>query len=161
MVISIIIIYKYQCELKENLLQNCLNQLKDYDVILIKQNVFCRRDGIEEALKHSQDIICLLDADMLIYTNVINRGIEIVNGNKVYFPICYSYSNPTHTEGWWRESAYGTSILTKQNYYDVGGWRHQYIWGGDDTDFYNKLQHLAVRERINGLYHQYHDGVNW
>ena len=127
---------------------------------------FNKAVGLEKCVRRAaSDNLLLLDADMLITSPLpIERGLAAAASGKAYFPVCWSYSNPGHTTGWWRESAFGTVLLRRDLYRAVGAWPSQHTWGGDDTEFFRRMadRGLAIRERAQGLFHQWHpDLLGW
>lgn len=61
-------------------------------------------------------IVFFLDADMIIKTRELFNDIEtyVVKQNKVLFPICWSYSDPSHSTGWSRHTGVGNVIQKKE-----------------------------------------------
>jgi hypothetical protein len=99
-----------------------------------------------------------IDADALVRTSVLRRGVEVVQQGKAYFPILYSYTDPQHRSGYWRDSGFGHCMVAKQVFEKVGGWPEYTSWGLEDNQFCARVaEHVAaVRERAPGLFHQWH-----
>lgn len=103
-------------------------------------------------------IVFFLDADMLIRTRRIFDDIErlVVKERKVLFPICWSYSNPAHTEGWKRVWGVGNVVQRKGS---VLPYVEKDSWGNEDYLNYAQfcLSGKAVRTYYDqGFVHQWH-----
>lgn len=126
---------------------------------------FCRGRGRNLAADSAKgDVLFFLDADSLICPAVIGDGIKCVQQGKAYFPILYSFRDPDHQSGWWREEGYGNCMVSRQLYKRVGGWPQQRYWGQEDDDFFARISSVAevVRPRVPDFYHQWHpDDVAW
>lgn len=103
-------------------------------------------------------IVFFLDADMLIRSRRIFDDIErlVVKERKVLFPICWSYSNPTHTEGWKRIWGVGNVIQRKGS---VLPYVEKDSWGNED--YLNFAQFCLKGQAIRTYYgedfvHQWH-----
>jgi len=127
-----------------------------HHTIIPMPDPFVKADGLEKCAEQAQsDILFLMDCDVFFTSpEVFERGINIAQQGKAYFPICWSYSNPEHTEGWWRITAFGSVILPKSLFL-AHKWRRQTTWGEDDFDFYKRLQPLTVRDSTH-IFHQWH-----
>jgi glycosyltransferase involved in cell wall biosynthesis len=106
----------------------------------------------------SHPIVFFFDADMLIRTRRIFDDIErlVVAQRKVLFPICWSYSNPEHTEGWKRVWGLGNVIQRKGS---VVPYIEKDSWGKEDyLNFANFcMKGSAVRTYYGEDYvHQWH-----
>jgi hypothetical protein len=104
------------------------------------------------------DTLFFIDADALVGQSVLRRGVEVVQQGKAYFPILYSYTDPTHQTGYWRDSGFGHCMLPKQVFDQVGGWPEYTSWGREDNQFHASVaqQAAVVREPAPGLFHQWH-----
>lgn len=110
----------------------------------------------KQAAKHP--VLFFYDADMLIRTRRLFDDIErlVVRDRKVLFPICWSYSNPEHTEGWKRVWGLGNVVQRKGS---VLPYIEKDSWGKED--YLNYAQFLfkgsAVRTYYGEEYvHQWH-----
>ena len=123
---------------------------------------FSRGKGLNLAVaKSSYDNILLFDADMLVTgPELWDRGECVLNKNEALFPVCYSFSNPQHTEGWWRHSGYGMSFFTRSAWNKIGGIREFDTHGLEDDIFHREMRTKArvrvLRERVSNYYHQWH-----
>jgi hypothetical protein len=75
-------------------------------------------------------VVFFLDADMMIKTRKLFDDIEtfVVQQNKVLFPICWSYKNPEHTQGWKRQEGTGNVIQKRETiipYVNNKKWGHE------------------------------------
>jgi hypothetical protein len=103
-----------------------------------------------------------LDTDMMIKSYDLFNHIQkyVVEEQKAFFPICWSYKDHTHTTGWKRIEGTGNMICLKKDF-------HPYIekttWGEEDGTVYNHFYKLnkAVREFYGeNFIHQWHP-PNW
>jgi hypothetical protein len=104
------------------------------------------------------EYLFFIDSDALISESVVHRGIQVVQQEKAFFPILYSYTDSQHQDGYWREAGFGHCMINKKVFEDVGGWPEYNSWGREDVDFSERVaQRTAiVRERAEGLFHQWH-----
>lgn len=109
--------------------------------------------------------LLLLDADMLVSGALFERAAEVIAGGAAYFPVCWSYKNTWHAEGWWRWLGYGNVALTRGQFDSVGGLPDYNRWGREDDDFYHAFGSHGipvVREKGVRFYHQWHPNqVGW
>lgn len=110
----------------------------------------------KQAATHS--VVFFLDADMLIRSRRIFEDIErhVVKARKVLFPICWSYSNPDHTEGWKRIWGVGNVVQHKDT---VLPYVEKDSWGNED--YLNFAQFCLKGQVIRTYYgedfiHQWH-----
>ena len=50
---------------------------------------------------------------MLIWNFIkfsISKGLKYLNQNKVFFPICFNFVEPSHQVGYYRKSGYGLNF---------------------------------------------------
>jgi glycosyltransferase involved in cell wall biosynthesis len=106
----------------------------------------------------SHPILLALDADMEIRTRDFFTDIEEYVGKqqKAFFPICWSYTNPEHNDGYKRDSGKGICALQKimvQRYIE------NKIWGKEDDINYEHFekQNKVIRPFYDEMYiHQWH-----
>lgn len=126
---------------------------------------FCRGRGRNVAAEHARgDYLFFLDADCLVHRPVLEEGLRILTQGKSYFPIVFSYSDASHTAGWWRSEGFGNCMLTRQTFDKSGGWPQYQAWGKEDDEFYARVQACSetVRANVPGLLHQWHpEGIAW
>lgn len=129
-------------------------------VTIIKgEGAFNRGRGLNLGARHANgDILAFGDTDMLWGPNFFPMGLEAVNKGQAFFPICWSYTNPEHTEGWWRKVGYGMSMVRKEWYDMVGGFPEYQHWGREDDVFHAKMRRLVPihRPKVEQYFHQWH-----
>ena len=118
------------------------------------------RKRVEYWIKTLNPNISFCDADMLFSgRELFEHGYRENEQEKIFFPICFHLSDPSHQLGFWRRSGYGLSFMKKNfflkyNYqlseYDALGNEDDDIW-----DFFHK-KHLCVRYEVENYYHQWH-----
>lgn len=104
----------------------------------------------------SYDNLFFCDTDMLVNADVLNKGYKYVDDNCIYFPICFSYANEKHTNGWWRDAGWGM-VFVKKEVWNKTRFPEYYIWGKEDVDFKDNIKEsMIIRDICVGLYHQWH-----
>jgi hypothetical protein len=103
-------------------------------------------------------IVFFLDADMMIKTRSLFDDIEtfVVQQNKVLFPICWSYKNPEHTQGWKRGEGTGNVIQKRET---IVPYVNNKEWGHEDTKNYKYFIKVKQAHRTyydKGFVHQWH-----
>ena len=105
------------------------------------------------------DYLFFCDADMLLDKNVLNMGINFLNENKIFFPICYSYTDYTHSFGWWRSAGWGMVFVNK-NVWIKYKYPEYFKWGKEDEVMRDSLisenSENIIRLPCMGLFHQWH-----
>lgn len=120
---------------------------------------FSRGRGINIGIENSSyPTLLILDADMEIKTHKFFEDIEthVVNKNLVFFPICYSYTNPEHTEGYKRAGGTGIYSIQRSMFRPI---IENISWGKEDTENFNFFEKKAktAREFYGEEYvHQWH-----
>ncbi len=80
----------------------------------------------------------------------------MVKQNKVLFPICWSYKNPEHTEGWKRTEGTGNVIQKKET---IVRYVNNKKWGHEDKINYEHFVKVKKAHRTyydQGFVHQWH-----
>ena len=83
---------------------------------------FSRGSGLhlaaEIAKGRGHNTLFFCDADMY-FTNhyIFDRAEEAIKENKVYYPICFSFTQPDHMKGYWRDSGYGMMFISTEKYF--------------------------------------------
>lgn len=135
------------------------------NIVDVKSDKFSRGLGLNIAVQNSQyNNLLLLDADMIVCPRLIKDGFMYLSKNQPFFPICYMYTDHTHTKGFWNLAGFGICFVTKKMYDIVGGVPSYNSWGREDTDFFAKLNKLYNCQRftVNGFVHQWHpDDYQW
>lgn len=120
---------------------------------------FSRGRGLNRAAAAATgDTFLFLDADCLVSSEMIDAGLQYAADGKAFFPILFSFADPEHTNGWWRDTGYGICMMPAAVFRHTPGWLEYTDWGHEDDDFCNAVASVAgiVRERANGLFHQWH-----
>jgi len=123
---------------------------------------FSRGSGLhmaaEIARERGHNTLFFCDADMYFTSHYIfDKASEIIKSEKVYYPICFSFTQPDHMRGYWRTSGYGIMFISTQKYFGVEKWQHNVSWGEEDNAMRrNFSQNEIVREKGIGYYHQWH-----
>lgn len=126
---------------------------------------FSRGEGLNAAAAaaHGSELL-FLDADCLIARTFLYDGLKHVDAGKAYFPILFSYANPEHSSGWWRDEGFGICMLSRNHFDQSGGWPEYKQWGKEDDHFHSRVKAIApvARENAVGLFHQWHpNDVAW
>jgi hypothetical protein len=103
-------------------------------------------------------IVFFLDADMMIKTRNLFDDIEkfVVQQNKILFPICWSYKNPQHTQGWKRAEGTGNVIQKRET---IIPYVNNEKWGHEDKINYEHFVKVKKAHRTyydDGFVHQWH-----
>jgi glycosyltransferase involved in cell wall biosynthesis len=105
---------------------------------------------------HNSLFFC--DADMYFTRHFIfDQAKEVLAKDKVYYPICFSFTQPDHKFGFWRDTGYGMLFCKTETYFSVKPWQHNIGWGEEDNlMFQNFTSNEIVRTRGLGFFHQWH-----
>jgi hypothetical protein len=127
---------------------------------------FSRGRGLNLAAKEAAgDVLFFVDADAFFTSrDVFERGLLHVTEGKAYFPVLYSYSDSSHSSGWWRHEGFGHCMVTREIFERSGGWPEYERWGKEDDDFYTRIAATTpvVREQVPGFFHQWHpEEIQW
>jgi len=136
-----------------------LNGIMSYHIVKIKEKKFSRGIGRNMAFSYARgDIIFFLDTDMLMTAPDVFHRTDFVEYGAAYFPICYSYYDHQHIDGWWRTTGFGNLMVSRENLRRVGPWKEKFSWGGEDDDMFLRLARVApiMRDKEDGFYHQWH-----
>lgn len=134
---------------------------KNLDIKLIQTNnkFFSRGKGLNIGFKKCKyDNIFFCDADMEFKSDLVfQKGLKYLNQNKVFFPICFNFVEPSHQFGYYRKSGYGLNFVKKtmlNNY----KWTEYDTHGREDNDFWDYFnnKNMCVREEVKDYYHQWH-----
>jgi len=134
-------------------------------IVYSEDSTFSRGRALNFCAKNAKyNNLLLLDADMIVSSDLIECGVRHLKNNVALFPVCYSYTNPGHTEGFWRHSGYGICFVTKKMVESVGGWLENANWGGEDMNFYMRIDKMyqTARIKVDNYFHQWHpDDFQW
>jgi glycosyltransferase involved in cell wall biosynthesis len=128
-------------------------------ILTIAESPFSRGKGLNRAAQAAKgEVLLFLDADSLLCESVIAKGLECVRQGKAYFPIDFSFDEPSHESGWWKQEGFGTCMLGKDVFASAGGWPEYNSWGKEDEHFFTRIRFLVevAREEVPGFYHQWH-----
>ena len=95
----------------------------------------------------------------MYFTNhyIFDRAEENLKKGKVYYPICFSFTQPDHLKGYWRDSGYGMMFISTEKYFGTQRWQHNISWGEEDNAMRrNFSEKEVVREKSPGYFHQWH-----
>jgi hypothetical protein len=129
-----------------------------FNILKINEK-FNKGRGLNIGLSSARNNITFcLDADMMILSRDIFDDIikYVINENKVLFPICWSYKNPEHTDGWKRDTGKGNVIQNKNT---IIPYIDNFKWGKEDDhnyDYYNKKSLVVRTYYAKNFIHQWH-----
>ena len=121
---------------------------------------FSRGRGLNVAVTHARcNRLLLCDADIMIEPEALRRAIEVITRGQVWLPICQYLDEDGGLEKW-QEYGYGLAAIDRTMFNAAGGVPEYYSWGGEDELFFERLacHAVIVRERSEGLIHQWHPG---
>ncbi|HEX4055488.1 MAG TPA: glycosyltransferase [Tepidisphaeraceae bacterium] len=101
--------------------------------------------------------VLFLDADMLIDRACLERAIEVVDQGRVWLPI-FRYLGHDGESAEWEDFSVGNVAFSRCLWNLAKPVPEFQSWGGEDNIFADKLQEHQppTRERIDGLFHQWH-----
>lgn len=129
-----------------------------FKIVTIK-GIFDKGGGINYGVNHvTHPVVFIIDADMIIRTREIFDDIEtlVVQQNKVLFPICWSYKNPQHTQGWKRDTGAGNVIQKRET---IIPYVNNKKWGNEDSKNHQYFSNAGMAHRTyynEGFVHQWH-----
>lgn len=122
---------------------------------------FNRGMGLNTAYEASSgERVFFIDADMLVNRQFLQRCNEVLDKPEynLFFPVCWSYSNPEHSEGYWRHTGYGNVIVNKEFWKKNNmSWWERDSWGREDSELFGLHESHSFREESPGFYHMWHD----
>jgi len=122
---------------------------------------FSRGSGLHLAAQVAKNIglntLFFCDADMYFTSHYIfERAVEAINDGKVYYPVCFSFTQPDHMKGYWRDSGYGMMFISTEKYFKTQRWQHNVSWGEEDNAMRrNFSEQEIVRGQGIGYFHQW------
>jgi glycosyltransferase involved in cell wall biosynthesis len=131
-------------------------------VVHTEKGVFSRGSGLHIAAnlakERGHDSLFFCDADMYFTKHFIfDQAKEALKKNKIYFPMCFSFTQPDHLKGFWRDTGYGMMFISLEKYFSIQGWQHNISWGEEDNlMFRNFKSEEILRTRAIGYFHQWH-----
>ena len=102
--------------------------------------------------------IFFCDSDMIFTDHdIFDQAQLALSNNKIYYPICFSYTNSNHAHGFWRDMGYGMVYMNTDMYFQSPRWGNNITWGWEDRALHDRLDpNLIIRSRANGYFHQWH-----
>lgn len=131
-------------------------------IVHTEKSAFSRGTGLHIAAKiakergHNSLFFC--DADMYFTRSHIFEKAELaLSKNKIYYPICFSFTQCDHLRGFWRDTGYGMLFIKTEDYFSVEQWKHNVSWGEEDNEMLKNFKDEQItREKGIGYYHQWH-----
>jgi hypothetical protein len=108
--------------------------------------------------KFHVDTLFFCDADLL-YTShdLFDKASQCIEKNKFFYPILFSFLNPEHTKGFWRETGYGNFFCRLEDFKQTEGWLHNISWGWEDRALADSIpEEKKERDQVSGFFHQWH-----
>ena len=121
------------------------------------------------------DLAFMVDVDIDFDKDFLRRCRQnTIQDERVYFPIVFKYYNMefvhpdqppkshydiTVQNGYWCKVGYGVVCMYKSDYSKIGGFSSKFtVWGGEDTDLFEKSQHKFEIFRVPdpGVVHHFH-----
>jgi len=133
----------------------------DY-VVHKTDDIFSRGTGLHIAATIAEDrghtSLFFCDADMYFTKHyVFDRAAEYLKLNKIYYPICFSFTQMDHMKGFWRDTGFGMLFIKTETYFSTKPWKHNISWGEEDNEMRrNFTKDQIVREIAAGYFHQWH-----
>jgi glycosyltransferase involved in cell wall biosynthesis len=127
--------------------------------VISLQGTFSRGRGRNAAAAAAEgSALLFLDADSLLCPLLLESGLRYLHEGKAFFPIVYTFNEPEHRTGWWRDQGYGNCLVTRLMLERAGGWPDYEMWGKEDEEFFERISVVVpvVREEVPGFYHQWH-----
>ena len=98
------------------------------------------------------------DSDMIFTNyNIFLQARDALQQNKIYYPMCFSYTNSNHTHGFWRDSGYGMVFMNTAMYFQTSRWANNITWGWEDRALHDGLDPaILIHAKADGYFHQWH-----
>jgi len=119
---------------------------------------FSRGEGLNIAARHAcSDRLFLTDADVVVHSSAIERGLNSLSQGITRFPI-FKHTNQHGQEDRWEDFTKGLAFVMRDRLVECGGVPEFRSWGGEDDLFFEsmKAKYPVQRERDEGLIHQWH-----
>jgi len=127
--------------------------------VIVLKGPFSRGRGRNAAAAAARgNALLFLDADSVLCPLLLESGRRYLLQDKAFFPIVYTFNEPEHRTGWWRDKGYGNCMVTRSMFDRAGGWPEYQMWGREDEEFFHKISATVavVREEVPGFFHQWH-----
>jgi glycosyltransferase involved in cell wall biosynthesis len=131
-------------------------------VVKKQEGQFSRGSGLhlaaEVAKERGHAALFFCDADMYFtHHYIFDRAAEAIEDGKVYYPICFSFTQPDHMKGYWRDSGYGMMFISTEKYFGTKRWQHNISWGEEDNAMRSNFSEAEIiRAKAFGYFHQWH-----
>lgn len=135
--------------------------ISNYDNVSFKfieiKDKFSRGLGLNKAFELStKETIFFVDVDMLFLDRtVIDNAIKYIESGKVYFPMCSSFNEISHTEYFCQKYGYGNMAIPRDNF-SKHKWMIKYTWGNEDDDMHHYWKNNTERDYVESFCHQWH-----
>jgi hypothetical protein len=126
------------------------------------RETFSRGSGLDICATIARDqgytSLFFCDTDMLFTKrDIFDNAKTILGNNQIFYPICFSFTQANHEQGYWRDVGYGMVFMNTETYFNSSRWKHNVSWGYEDNDLYNNLpKEKIVRSKCLGYFHQWH-----
>ena len=131
-------------------------------IVHTEKGTFSRGTGLHIAAtlakQRGHNSLFFCDADMYFTKHYIfDQAKQILEQNKIYYPICFSFTQPDHMFGFWRDTGYGMMFCKTETYFSIKPWQHNIGWGEEDNLMLQNFQsEQIVRTKGIGFFHQWH-----
>lgn len=131
-------------------------------IVHTEKATFSRGTGLDIAATIAKEkghkALFFCDSDMYFTDSTIfDKGQKSLEENKIFYPICFSFTLPSHEEGYWRHSGYGMLFIKTETYFNSSRWKHNISWGEEDNNLFRNFPKSSIeREKVNGYFHQWH-----
>jgi glycosyltransferase involved in cell wall biosynthesis len=139
------------------------DEIKHVELKIIKVNseYFSRGKGLNIAVDNSKyGILFLVDADMILSDQVLQRGMIHLKRNKTFFPIALKHIDEKMKVTRWFQTGTGNVMIMKKLYNNMGRFPEYNTWGKEDKKLFDTMVQIhnkpVVREKCKGFFHQWH-----
>lgn len=130
-----------------------------YKLHTMHDPLFCKGKGLNVASAiASHPWIFFLDADMKVTDRqLFDLAYQELRQNKVFFPVCMSYSDHEHKTAKARPTGTG-NVFISASHLKMKPWKENKTWGDEDINFHKFFQQkkLATRALVATFFHQWH-----
>lgn len=133
-----------------------LEKIQDYEF-------FDRGGGLAKAADTAEkrfqaDSLFFCDADLMFTSHdLFDKAERSLSKGNYFYPIFFSFINPEHSKGFWRDTSFGNFFSRVEDYKKTEGWYHNISWGWEDRALADSIpESKKDRERVPGFFHQWH-----